>query len=136
MTTTTGFPNRYPGYCAGCSTYVYRGKGIYHNGNLWCEEPTLYGSAHSCAEGHKIDERQRAASLAVMRQSAAERAARVPTAEELERQEQRAEQDRRWAARGLTRCKRCSGAGGASQWPGFTCYECGGTGCTSTHDHN
>lgn len=31
---------------------------------------------------------------------------------------------------GGTTCKRCSGAGGASQWPGFVCYDCGGKGYT------
>lgn len=134
MTTTTSFPNRYPGYCAGCSTYVYRGEGVYASGDLWCEEPTLSGSAHSCSKGHDRAERERAASFSMMRESAAERAARVPTPEEIERQEQRAEQDRRWAAQGMTRCNRCGGAGGSNQWPGFTCYECGGAGCTHVHD--
>jgi len=32
--------------------------------------------------------------------------------------------------RGLQLCERCGGAGGASQWPGFTCYDCVGKGYT------
>lgn len=27
-------------------------------------------------------------------------------------------------------CQRCQGAGGHRQWPGYTCFECGGTGYT------
>jgi hypothetical protein len=30
--------------------------------------------------------------------------------------------------RGLQLCHRCGGAGGASQWPGYTCFDCGGKG--------
>lgn len=32
--------------------------------------------------------------------------------------------------RGLQLCGRCGGAGGASQWPGCTCFDCGGKGYT------
>lgn len=42
--------------------------------------------------------------------------------------ERRAAQDTAWAVHGLTRCDRCGGAGGAKQWPGFTCYDCEGRG--------
>lgn len=28
----------------------------------------------------------------------------------------------------LVRCQRCGGAGGFNHWPGFTCYDCNGTG--------
>jgi len=30
--------------------------------------------------------------------------------------------------RGFQLCERCGGAGGASQWPGYTCFDCGGKG--------
>ena len=33
--------------------------------------------------------------------------------------------------RGLQLCERCGGAGGASQWPGYTCYGCIGKGYTA-----
>lgn len=36
-------------------------------------------------------------------------------------------------------CGRCGGAGGASQWPGYTCFECGGRGWNEkrelVHEH-
>jgi hypothetical protein len=38
----------------------------------------------------------------------------------------RAEQDAAWAKQGLVRCERCDGQGGASHWPGFTCFDCDG----------
>lgn len=41
-----------------------------------------------------------------------------------------AKREAKWAAQGMERCARCGGAGGFKQWPGFTCYECGGLGGT------
>ena len=35
-------------------------------------------------------------------------------------------------ASGREICDRCGGAGGASQWPGFTCFECNGAGSTGS----
>lgn len=39
-----------------------------------------------------------------------------------------AKREAKWAAQGLERCDRCGGAGGHNQWPGFTCFDCGGIG--------
>lgn len=39
-----------------------------------------------------------------------------------------AAQDAAWARQGLVRCDHCGGVGGASHWPGYTCYDCGGVG--------
>jgi len=33
-----------------------------------------------------------------------------------------------WEQQGLERCSRCGGMGGSSHWPGFTCFDCGGSG--------
>lgn len=41
----------------------------------------------------------------------------------------RAEQDAKWAQKGLKRCERCDGRGGRKDWPGFDCYDCDGR-CT------
>lgn len=41
---------------------------------------------------------------------------------------ERTRQDEAWAAKGLERCERCDGQGGRKEWPGFTCFECGGHG--------
>jgi hypothetical protein len=43
-------------------------------------------------------------------------------------------EDAAWAARGMTRCDRCGGAGGAAHWPGFTCYDCDGRRCVPIGD--
>lgn len=47
-----------------------------------------------------------------------------------ERETREAARDAAWTARGLVRCDRCGGAGGAKHWPGFTCYDCDGIGAT------
>lgn len=57
-------------------------------------------------------------------------AVEVVKASEIEaaRQAERSRQDAAWAAKGLERCDRCDGQGGRKEWPGFTCFKCGGTG--------
>lgn len=45
-----------------------------------------------------------------------------------------AARDAEWARQGLVRCDRCGGVGGASHWPGFTCFDCDGRGCVAPKD--
>jgi len=40
----------------------------------------------------------------------------------------REEQELTFAKQHRVRCQRCGGAGGARHWPGYTCFECGGSG--------
>lgn len=125
--------NKYPGTCCTCGTYVEARCGFYDGGNVWCEQPGSYGDwSHQCPMGVKImlrlEEQRREQS-----QAAAARKYE-PTPADIERNAKRAAEDARWAKQGLQRCKRCGGAGGASHWPGFTCYECGGHGATHEAD--
>lgn len=121
--------NRYGGHCV-CGTYVAAGDGFYWNGRLTCSVPGALGDLGGICERYADIE------IAAAKAAAEARATFVapePTAADVARNARRAAEDAAWTAKGLTRCDRCGGAGGASHWPGFTCYDCGGHGAVAAH---
>jgi len=127
-----GRPNRYAGH-GSCGSYVYAGEG-YYNGQVYCSAPgNVLDTAWLCEVGSK-----RTIAEIIAKRNAPAPTPRELTADEIARQEQRraqfAAQDAAWESQGLCRCNRCGGAGGSTQWPGFTCYDCGGSGAVICND--
>lgn len=131
--------NRYAGTCCGCGSHVQAEDGVYDGGNVWCEEPSKGGTLtidgeqvridlHTCPTGLRIEARmilrgraQQAAYLASP-QYAADLAAQA------QHNKERAIKELSRTVRGMVTCGRCGGAGGHASWPGWACYDCGGSG--------
>lgn len=128
--------NRYGGFC-NCGAYVQAGEGLYWS-SVYCSQPGHIpgGVSHICSASAPREIAQMQKIQAALR----ERLANPPqlSAEEIARRQaaaaRHAEEDAAWAARGLCRCKRCGGAGGSSMWPGWACYDCGGSGAVLSDD--
>lgn len=131
--------NRYAGRCADCGTQVDAGEGVYDNGTLRCgiaDANTMHDvNGEAVIVATYACPRYQAAEAQQVAQARAARAAYKPSAEEIAaqaaRHQQWAQEDAAWAARGLTRCRRCGGGGGNQAWPGFTCYDCAGVGAVA-----
>jgi DnaJ-class molecular chaperone len=122
----TGQTNRYAGNCACCLERVRPDEGYYDGNDVWCSTPGSVGDINRVCEDRTAWGIQQAIKLDEARERNMQ--PRERTAKQIEWDTKRAEQDRVWAAQGLRRCVRCSGEGGASSWPGFTCFDCGGSG--------
>lgn len=130
--------NRYSGRCSGCGARVEAGTGAY-DGSVWCEEPSNGGTltidgeeiwiaTYTCSTGLRSEARAvlrgRAARAAYL--ASAEYGAEVAAWAERDRERARLEEQRQ--RRGMTACGRCGGAGGHATWPGWSCFDCGGSG--------
>lgn len=131
--------NRYPGTCSGCGVHVAAGDGVLDGRAVFCTQPlgpTRYdidGFAFivdtvTCETGQRREANRKAKAEAVRAAVVADPGV---VAERAARQARDAEQDAKWAARGMTRCDRCGGEGGSQSWPGFSCYKCEGHGAVT-----
>ena len=148
----SAMPNKYRGQCAGCGVTVYPQEGIWRDGEVWCEMPSIHlGSLITCstdADRQRV-ERDRASEVnkgradrsyvsadpiaqerivAYWRDMDQRTADPEYQARQRARSERIAREEADWARQGLERCERCGGAGGSHSWPGWACYDCGGHG--------